>query len=131
MKKGPKPIGIEKRFWLKVKKTKGCWHWTGATMTSGYGQIFYNGKCRGAHVVSAIMAGMKVTQKSHVMHTCDNKRCVNPAHLQIGNALKNQRDYAFKCYNAGIDPLKKRSAADKGWGHDRQRAIWRAEGRKK
>lgn len=33
-------------------------------------------------------------------------------------------------YNSSINALK-RYASDKGWGHDRQRAIWRAEQRRK
>ena len=46
----------------------------------------------------------------------------------VDGSIKNAQ--LVQKYGPSINAMK-RYAADKGWGHDRQRAIWRAEGRKK
>src|SRR5690606_12791551 len=51
----PAPKPLAERFWPKVKKTQGCWEWTGYRMPNGYGQIGRGGKGGGmayAHRVS-------------------------------------------------------------------------------
>lgn len=46
----------------------------------------------------------------------------------VNGAIKNAQ--LVEKYDMSINTLR-RIASDRGWGHDRQRAIWRAEGRKK
>lgn len=81
------------RFFLKVAfGVADCWFWVGARHRLGYG--LFNG--RKAHRASweihcgAIPAGMSV------LHRCDVRNCVNPAHLFLGTQADNMRDMVAK-----------------------------------
>lgn len=87
------------RFWEKVDKSGECWIWTSATWGSGYGFFWVGGEQRSeyAHRVSwEIATGAKVPSGRLVCHTCDNKLCVNPAHLFLGSAQDNRDDCVSK-----------------------------------
>jgi len=82
----------QERFWKKVEKTDSCWNWNGAITTTGYG-VFQKGR-RGeclhkAHRFSFEIHHGEIPQGLLVLHKCDNKRCVNPDHLELGNHSKN------------------------------------------
>lgn len=87
---------IEQRFWANVLKKKGCWEWTACKMTRGYGQLSWNKKSIGAHRVSFLLSGRTIPDGFIVMHTCDNKGCVNPAHLIAAPQKVNMEDYKKK-----------------------------------
>ncbi len=89
------------RFWKKVDKTSspnGCWLWTGATQSFGYGELQ-----RGiaphrpvrVHVASWIMENGPIPEGMCVRHQCSvkhNPSCINPAHLLIGTHQQNMQD---------------------------------------
>lgn len=82
------------RFWPKVKKSTGCWEWTGST-TLGYGTIAAsrNNKPLYAHRVSFVIHNPNVNiEKRLVLHHCDNRPCVRPDHLFLGSSGDNTRD---------------------------------------
>jgi hypothetical protein len=90
-----KVIPVELRFWKNVKKTEGCWLWTGAS-TFGYGTISKDGSQRKATRVSwEIFYGYDPVGK-HLLHKCDTPACVRPDHLFLGNDRDNHRDRAIK-----------------------------------
>ena len=82
---------LTERFWQKVRKTDSCWLWTSALDTHGYGQFKLGGRTKMAHRL--VMGDPK---GKHVLHRCDNPRCVNPDHLFIGCHADNMRDMAAK-----------------------------------
>ena len=73
---------IEERFWKKVTKTKTCWLWVGAKCSDGYGNFKFYKKTKGAHQVSYILKYGVVPRGLELDHTCRQRSCVNPEHLE-------------------------------------------------
>ncbi len=88
MKKRPN----KERFEEKIDKTKTCWLWTGYIGTSGYGEFCYNGKSERSHRVSYLIYNGEIPDGLIILHSCDNRICVNPEHLSVGTMQDNIRD---------------------------------------
>jgi HNH endonuclease len=95
----PRDLTTEQRFLRHVIKTKQCWIWIGSINEKGYGRFNLNGKCIRAHRVSYEIWKGKIHSKLYVLHTCDNRKCVNPKHLYLGDQLKNMDDMYKKKRN--------------------------------
>ncbi len=82
------------RFWSKVDKRNNdeCWEWTRAKGTNGYGCIQIDGKACSTHRVSYVIHNGAIPAGFHVLHSCHNPPCVNPAHLRTGTHQDNMRD---------------------------------------
>lgn len=82
-------------FWARVEPGPPdlCWEWTGTITGRGYGQIMIDGKKSGAHRYAiAFATGESIPTGKVVMHLCDNPKCCNPAHLQVGSHAENIAD---------------------------------------
>jgi len=90
-----------KRFWAKinVRGDDECWNWVSPAAAAGYGRIKIAQKLYSAHRVAFFLANPDVDitgKKDVVMHSCDNRRCCNPAHLRLGTLRDNFMDMVQK-----------------------------------
>jgi len=80
---------------IKVHKDTKCWEWMGATSGNGrgggYGKINVKGQYVYVHRLMYSLVHGFVSNKKQIDHTCENRLCCNPAHLQEVSNLKNQR----------------------------------------
>lgn len=68
--------------------SNGCWLWRGQISNSGYGKLMIKNesnqiKMEGAQEVSYKAFIEPIPKNSFVRHTCPNRLCVNPEHLEI------------------------------------------------
>lgn len=94
---------IETRFWRYVKKTDGCWLWTGCIRGYGYGYLSHwptRGAKVNCHRLSWMLHFGKIPKGLYVCHHCDVPACVRPDHLFIGTARDNKLDAVSKSRHA-------------------------------
>ena len=60
----------------------GCWLWTRALYSNGYGAIAFHGVSRIAHRLSYEAHVGPIPVGMDLDHLCRNRCCVNPAHLE-------------------------------------------------
>lgn len=80
----------------EVDQVTGCWNWMGSVVHSGYGMFKLEDKARLAHRVSYAFRFGPIPDGLCVLHGCDNRRCVNPDHLSLGDNSENMVDMIVK-----------------------------------
>ncbi len=94
------------RFWSKVdvKSADECWNWLRGTSGFGYGNFHFGKLSIRAHRFSYQLLHGALRSHDCVCHTCDNPKCVNPAHLWIGTRAENNADKEAKL--RGVHPTQ-------------------------
>ncbi len=100
-------------IWARIVKAE-CWLWQGSTDADGYGVISIAGAMRKASRLAWEQTHGPIPGGASVLHTCDVRACIRPAHLFLGTSADNSRDMVSKCRQMrGVDqPKAKLTEAD-------------------
>lgn len=98
----------------RVKHNGDCIEWTGYITKDGYGLLHYNYIKYQVHRLYYELYKGEIPKGLWVCHTCDNRKCVNPDHLFLGDAKDNYDDM----YNKG------RRKSDKGDLNPMAKLTW-------
>lgn len=90
---------VDKHGKIITEALGNCWEWRGALYTTGYGQL--QKETWGddyTHRWSYTYHTGSIPDNMLVRHMCDNRCCVNPAHLELGTKKDNVNDMTERHY---------------------------------
>lgn len=101
----------------------GCFVWQGPVSEKGY--IMFDHRkwhCQAHRNVYRILVNENLVTQEFVCHTCDERRCWNPAHLWLGKPADNSLDMVKKgrCHEWSV------THCPKGHPYDEENTYWMA-----
>ena len=86
----------------KIRDTpEGCWEWTGAIQSRGYGSVGHAGKTTLTHRLAYELLVGPIPAGLHLDHLCRNRPCCNPVHLEpVEQRTNTLRGVGFAATNA-------------------------------
>ena len=86
----------------EIDDNLGCWNITSHSLDSdGYPQLAVAGKKKKGHRLAYELVCGEIPSGMCILHSCDNRRCINPAHLWVGTVAENNRDAHAKGRSSG------------------------------
>lgn len=95
---GPRWTGWRGRYWAKVDQQDDdqCWLWKGNNPSQRYPMFRIGSKNLHkyflTHRIAYELAYSPIPDGLNVLHSCDQPRCCNPAHLRAGTQADNVND---------------------------------------
>lgn len=92
---------LQERFEEKYipEAITGCWLWTGALSTEGYGRISMNNGLVQAHRIPWEMVHGAIPKGMELDHVCHCRACVNPEHVRLATRAENSRNSLLRSNN--------------------------------
>ena len=102
-------LDVEAAFWARVEKTDSCWLWRGSVRKDGGGDFSIgrrgHRKSYSANRISWQIAHGLIDDSVKIFPAgCNNRRCVNPAHLRAGSA-RDCAEYGIYVFNSLIHKI--------------------------
>jgi hypothetical protein len=83
---------MKKKLLSSHKIVGDCWEWQGLLRKDGYGTVGFKRKTSLPHRLSYIVFKGPIPDGMLILHSCDNRKCINPDHLRIGTYSDNLND---------------------------------------
>jgi hypothetical protein len=80
---------VAERIEARLDRDGDCWTWTGHVNDKGYGTIRVANRSQYVHRLMFARYNRPLKTGESVDHTCCNKRCCNPAHLDACSVEEN------------------------------------------
>lgn len=99
---------VEAKFWERVRKGEdpdACWLWDGSHAGNGYPKMHVTIT---VHRYAYTLLVGPIPEGLHLLHSCDNPGCLNPAHLRPDTPQANRADCVAKGRQAKGDRSSRR-----------------------
>ena len=112
------------RFMDKVspEPNSGCWLWTAACNSDGYGHFKVSGRGRMAHVIARELFIGKVKEGLELDHLCRVRCCVNPYHVEPVTHKENV-NRGISSPDAIVNRQKSKTHCPKGHAYDAENTF--------
>lgn len=112
-----------------VETPTGCWLWQGPLDRDGYGTFHFRRRNRRAHRVGYFLLNGPIEPGLVINHTCRNRNCVNPQHLEAVTASESaMKDSSSPAYvNSQKTHCPRGHPYDRQYGKQRYCSICSAE----